>query len=93
MTDPFPYDYVGGGYYRLKGVPRGEAAETLHGEQVAEWVRARIDRLSDAISRAGACVPCMWQHPEQRDCPQPGAVWLDGDWLCKRHAGAVRATR
>ena len=34
----FPFDYVGGGYFRRKGVPKGETAETLHGMDAARLV-------------------------------------------------------
>lgn len=29
----FPYKYVGGGYFRKIGVPKGKSAEILHGEK------------------------------------------------------------
>ena len=36
MIDEFPFEYKGGGYWRHKGVPKGDKAEILHGEQVLE---------------------------------------------------------
>lgn len=34
----FPFEYQGGGYFRRKGVPKGEKAEMLHGEQVVDYI-------------------------------------------------------
>lgn len=41
----FPFEYVGGGYWRARGVDRGEVAETLHGEQVVGRLEAMIGAL------------------------------------------------
>jgi hypothetical protein len=38
----FPFEYVGGGYWRKRGVPRGEKAETLHGDEAIEKARAEL---------------------------------------------------
>jgi hypothetical protein len=45
MSKEFPYEYVGGGYFRRKGVPKGEPAETLHGAQAVEYAYSEIERL------------------------------------------------
>ena len=34
----FPFEYVGGGYFRKKGVPKGKSAEILHGMDAIEFV-------------------------------------------------------
>lgn len=34
----FPFVYVGGGYFRRMGVPIGEVAETLHGNEVVDYI-------------------------------------------------------
>lgn len=47
MNDPFPFYYVGGGYYRRKGIQKGETAETLHGEQVADYIRQYLVLKTD----------------------------------------------
>jgi hypothetical protein len=31
-----PFDYQGGGHFRLAGVPKGKVAETVHGNEVFE---------------------------------------------------------
>jgi hypothetical protein len=41
--DLFPFVYVGGGYFRRAGVPRGDVAEMLHGQQVVEYLLAAAD--------------------------------------------------
>lgn len=33
LKDVFPYEYVGGGYFRANGVPKNVAAKILHGEE------------------------------------------------------------
>lgn len=38
FDEVFPFEYQGGGYFRRRGVPRGETAEVLHGEHVARFV-------------------------------------------------------
>ena len=32
----FNYEYVGGGYFREKGVKKGDTAKILHGKQAVE---------------------------------------------------------
>ncbi len=44
-TDHFPYEYVGGGYFRRKGVPKGTQAETLHGQQAIDLLLNKIKEL------------------------------------------------
>lgn len=73
MTDDvFPFEYVGGGHFRRAGVPKGEPAETLHGEQVAEFVRAALTALEaenkalrEALEEYGqhgpACMAGLWE--------------------------------
>jgi len=34
----FPFEYVGGGYFRKKGVQKGVSAEMLHGKEVPEYI-------------------------------------------------------
>jgi hypothetical protein len=34
--EKFPYQYVGGGYFRNKNVPKGTNAPTFHGEQLLD---------------------------------------------------------
>lgn len=46
MSDIFPYEYITGGYFRKKGVPRGKKAETLHGEEAVKYL---IDKLGPPL--------------------------------------------
>jgi NADPH-dependent 2,4-dienoyl-CoA reductase/sulfur reductase-like enzyme len=41
-----PWKYVGGGYWRDSSVPKGEVAETLHGEEI---VRAVLEEAANAV--------------------------------------------
>jgi len=34
----FPFEYVGGGYFRQKGVPVKSSAPTLHADQAIEYL-------------------------------------------------------
>jgi hypothetical protein len=52
LVDVFPFEYQGGGYFRRKGVPVGQKAEILHGEQAIRY-------LFNAMSEpASLMVPC-----------------------------------
>jgi hypothetical protein len=48
-ADEFPFYYVGGGYFRQKGVPRGKKAESLHGQEAIDYLLARIVELKNVI--------------------------------------------
>ena len=39
----FPFEYQGGGYWRKNGVPKGEPAPVLHGDQVLQWLRGEME--------------------------------------------------
>ena len=45
LTDPLEYEYIGGGYFRLKGVPRGQKGNALSGTEYAKLVAETITRL------------------------------------------------
>jgi hypothetical protein len=52
----FPYSYVGGGYFRRKGVPVGQKAEIVHGMEAIEraWEMAiESVRRSDETGTTG----------------------------------------
>ena len=36
LLKTFPYEYVGGGYFRLKGVPKNTSAPIIHGEKIMQ---------------------------------------------------------
>lgn len=42
LKEIFPFDYQGGGYYRLKGVPKNTPAPIIHGEQVPVVILTEI---------------------------------------------------
>lgn len=42
LNEIFPFEYVGGGYYRRKGIPKGQVAEILHGMQAIEYLFNQI---------------------------------------------------
>lgn len=47
MEDPiktFPYKYVGGGYFRLKGVLKNVTAPILHGEDILREFLAHLEK-------------------------------------------------
>ena len=46
MKDIFPYEYQGGGYFRLKGVPAKTPAPILHGEEAIKFI---INKLTFPI--------------------------------------------
>lgn len=42
LSDIFPFDYKGGGYFRERGVKIGESAQTLHGEKAIEYLYEKM---------------------------------------------------
>jgi len=42
LRDIFPFDYVGGGYFRKKKVPKGKTATILHGEQAVKYIYEKM---------------------------------------------------
>jgi hypothetical protein len=38
LKEVFPFEYVGGGYFREKGVPKGQSAKILHGMEAIKFV-------------------------------------------------------
>lgn len=34
----YPYEYVGGGYYRMKNSPKGVSAPIIHGDHIVEHI-------------------------------------------------------
>ena len=43
LSDLFPFEYKGAGYFRLKGIPVGVDAEILHGMQAIEYLYSKIN--------------------------------------------------
>ena len=50
LDDLFPYEYKTVGYFRQKGVPKGEVAEMLHGHQAIEFLYKTIKEHLEAKS-------------------------------------------
>lgn len=42
IDELFPFEYMGGGYFRQKGIKKGDQAPTLHGKQVAQYLHEKI---------------------------------------------------
>ena len=43
----FRFKYVGGGYFRDKGIPQGEKADVRHGEEIIdEFCQELIERIT-----------------------------------------------
>jgi len=42
----FAFEYVGGGYFRTKGIPKGISAPMLHGETI---IKALLDHIIQAV--------------------------------------------
>ena len=42
LDELFPFEYRGGGYFRLKGVPVGKNAEILHGMEAVEYLYKKM---------------------------------------------------
>lgn len=42
LDEIFPFEYSGGGYFRLKGVPVGKNAEILHGMEAIEYLYKKM---------------------------------------------------
>ena len=38
LNELFPFEYISGGYFRQKGVKKGEKAEILHGDQAIRFL-------------------------------------------------------
>lgn len=66
LNELFPYQYVGGGYFRRKKVPKGKSAKVLHGEQAIQYL---YDKLSD-------------KHTIKIFKEKPGIISKDPVWVC-----------
>lgn len=38
LEDVFPFEYMGGGFFRRKGIAKGVTAEVLHGMEAVEYI-------------------------------------------------------
>lgn len=53
LSEVFPFEYQGGGYFRRKGVPKGEVADTLHGQQAIEYIYNEMIKPTDGYQCDG----------------------------------------
>ena len=44
FSTPFPFTYMGGGYFRHNGVPKGQKAFMLHGAEAIGYFRGAIQK-------------------------------------------------
>lgn len=56
MDDPFPYEYVGGGYFRRKGVPVGKKGDSLHGQEAVNHVLKQLEAARKEVAELKATV-------------------------------------
>jgi hypothetical protein len=47
LKELFDYEYVGGGYFREKGVKKGDTAKILHGMQAVEHLHELMTKRVD----------------------------------------------
>ena len=42
----FPYEYIGGGFWRQKAVKRGEKAKILHGDEAIKFLYEKMSEIT-----------------------------------------------
>jgi len=42
LKKAFPFDYLGGGYFRRKGIEKGKSTEILHGSEAIEYLYSKL---------------------------------------------------
>lgn len=47
LEELFPFEYQGGGYFRLKGVPKNTPAKIVHGE---EAIKLLYDNIQEQLN-------------------------------------------
>jgi len=45
LKEVFPFQYVGGGYFRKSGTPKGEVAEILHGAEATAYLLRQVNKI------------------------------------------------
>lgn len=46
LKDVFPFEYIGGGHFRHKGVQKGKHAKTLHGDEAIKFLYNELKNLN-----------------------------------------------
>ena len=49
LSELFPFEYMGGGYFRQKGIAKGVSAEILHSAQAIEYI---YDKMKEIHAKA-----------------------------------------
>lgn len=52
LEQAFPFEYVGGGYFRKKGIPKGTKAPILHGQQAIEFLYEALTSKTEVQPRS-----------------------------------------
>lgn len=47
LRELFPFEYMGGGYFRKRGVPKGVNAEILHGKEAIEYLYKALTKREE----------------------------------------------
>lgn len=76
LDEVFPFEYIGGGYFRRKGVPRGVSADILHGMQAVEFVR---EAIAEELGEEPAPHSALCRNCFRRILSDDGED--DGDWV------------
>lgn len=47
LSELFPFEYKGGGYFRMRGVPEGKSAEILHGMEAIKYLYEAMSKSKE----------------------------------------------
>ena len=64
MDSVLNFEYKGGGYFRKKGIPKGEKAEIIHGGEFIKIASSEVERLTEMVR--GDCDYCAIQKDFDR---------------------------
>jgi hypothetical protein len=48
------YKYVGGGYYRERGIEKGKVANLIHGAEMLDYVNILQNKLQEYLNRSSS---------------------------------------
>ena len=71
LDELFPFEYSGGGYFRRKGVPKGDVADILHGMQAVEYLYAAMQPPVCGECEGTGEVPANDVTPLEQTMPCP----------------------
>jgi len=55
LEELFPFEYKGGGYFRMKGVAKGKSAEMLHGMEAVKYLYEKMRECIPVSDEACDC--------------------------------------